>query len=88
MHHRWGCHLLHDLAVCCRQQTAISVHCQTIADATIMLHLQVGDKLYVQLPGAAGMIASPVVAIENVIEHSAFNLQTLRGGKDSYQYRL
>ena len=52
------------------------------------LHLQVGDKLYVQLPGAAGIIASPVVAIENVIEHSAFNLQTLRGGKDSYQYRL
>lgn len=41
--------------------------------------LQVGDRLFVQLPGAAGVIASPVVAIERVIENSAFNLQTLRG---------
>jgi hypothetical protein len=41
--------------------------------------LQVGDKLYAQLPGAAGVTASPVVAIEDVIEHSAFNVQTLRG---------
>jgi hypothetical protein len=41
--------------------------------------LQVGDKLYAQLPGAAGVTASPVLAIEDVIEHSAFNLQTLRG---------
>jgi hypothetical protein len=41
--------------------------------------LQVGDRLFVQLPGAAGVIASPVVAIESVIRNSAFNLQTLRG---------
>jgi hypothetical protein len=41
--------------------------------------LQVGKKLYAQLPGTAGMVASPVVAIQHVIEHSAFNLQTLRG---------
>jgi hypothetical protein len=49
--------------------------------------LQVGDKLYVHLRGAAGMIASPVVAIESVIEHSAFNLQTLRGEEFSFSAR-
>ena len=32
-----------------------------------------------QLRGAAGVIASPVLAIETVIENSAYNLQTLRG---------
>ena len=49
--------------------------------------LQVGDKLYARLPGAAGMIASPVIAIEDVIEHSAFNLRTLRGEGCSHQYQ-
>lgn len=54
---------------CCMRQSGRN-HCAA---------LQVGDKLYAHLPGASGIIASPVVAIKHVIEHSAFNLQTLRG---------
>ena len=64
----WRRHLLHGVAY--RNNVDATMHPAA---------LQVGDKLYAQLPGAAGMIASPVVAIENVIEHSAYNLQTLRG---------
>ena len=73
-----SCHLRHDLAVLQTTDTnlcAVHQHCKRSHHAA----LQVGDKLYAQMPGAAGTIASPVIAIANVIEHSAFNLQTLRG---------
>jgi hypothetical protein len=52
-----------------------------VRDVALPLWFQVGDQLYVQLPGATAVVTSAIISIQPLVLPTAFNAHTVQGAQ-------